>query len=130
MKIHGGFVMANKVYPINFRELVPLFDEDTHREACDQADYFGMDSLTESQQYLVDTYHRMKAYVDQLPEAEAAQLLDMEIEDKTDIYREHEMKEMKFYKSTHKMSNESRMQQASDLVCDTSKSASMEFGAN
>lgn len=107
--------MANKLYPLNFKELVPIFDEDTHRELCERADYYGMDSLTESEQYLVDTYHRMKAYVDQLSDEDAMKLLDMESDDKSAIYEEHAAKEIKFYKSTHKLSNDVRIQEIDDL---------------
>ena len=34
------------------------YDDDDYERLCDQADYWGMDSLTEDEQFFITTYSR------------------------------------------------------------------------
>lgn len=41
-------------------EILEQYDEDMYNDLCERADFYGMDSLTEDEQYVVDNF---KAYM-------------------------------------------------------------------
>ena len=47
----------SKVNQLNLKVLAPMYFEDDYEALCERADGFGMDALTEDEQYFVDSYH-------------------------------------------------------------------------
>ena len=66
---------------LNLKVLVPMYFEEKYEELCERADGLGMDSLTEDEQYFVDTYHRLDDFISHLSPAEVEELENV-IDDK------------------------------------------------
>lgn len=64
----------SKLNQLNLKVLVPMYFEGNYEELCERADGLGMDSLTEDEQYFVDTYHRLDNFISMLSPAEVEEL--------------------------------------------------------
>lgn len=104
----------SKVNQLNFKVLAPMYFEGNYEALCERADSFGMDALTEDEQYFVDSYHRLDCFVSQLSQIDAEELENAV--DNSEVYNKYSEAEMKFYENTHKVSGEERAYQAYDFL--------------
>lgn len=86
---------------LNLKVLVPMYFEEDYEELCKRADGLGMDSLTEDEQYFIDTYHRLDNFISQLSSAEVEELENAT--DNDEVYDKYANAEMKFYIDTHNL---------------------------
>ena len=77
---------------LNLQILVPMYFEGNYEELCERADGLGMDSLTEDEQYFVDTYHRLDSFISQLSSAEVEELENAN--DNNEVYNKYANAEM------------------------------------
>ena len=77
---------------LNLKVLVPMYFEDKYEELCERADGLGMDSLTEDEQYFVDTYHRLDNFISMLSPAEVEEL--EKATDDDEVYNKYSNAEM------------------------------------
>ena len=59
---------------LNLKVLVPMYFEDNLEDIFERANSLGMESLTEDEQYLMDNYHRLFDFMEQLSPAEVEEL--------------------------------------------------------
>lgn len=104
----------SKVNQLNLKVLAPMYFEDDYEALCERADGFGMDALTEDEQYFVDSYHRLDCFISQLSQADAEELKNLA--DNSEVYNKYSEAEMKFYEDTHKVSGEERVRQVDDFL--------------
>lgn len=112
----------SKVNQLNLKVLVPMYFEDDYEALCERADGFGMDALTEDEQYFVDSYHRLDCFISQLSQADAEELKNLA--DNSEVYNKYSEAEMKFYEDTHKVSGEERVRQVDDFLQGLDQSSS------
>lgn len=112
----------SKVNQLNLKVLAPMYFEEDYEALCERADGFGMDALTEDEQYFVDSYHRLDCFVSQLPQADVEELENAA--DNSEVYNKYSEAEMKFYADTHKVSGEERARQADDFLQGLEQSSS------
>ena len=112
----------SKVNQLNLKVLAPMYFEDDYEALCERADGFGMDALTEDEQYFVDSYHRLDCFISQLPQADAEELKNLA--DNSEVYNKYSEAEMKFYEDTHKVSGEERVRQVDDFLQGLDQSSS------
>lgn len=112
----------SKVNQLNLKVLAPMYFEEDYEALCERADGFGMDALTEDEQYFVDSYHRLDCFVSQLSQADIEQLENAA--DNSEVYNKYSEAEMKFYADTHKVSGEERARQADDFLQGLEQSSS------
>ena len=82
----------SKLNQLNLQILVPMYFEGNYEELCERADGLGMDSLTEDEQYFVDTYHRLDSFISQLSSAEVEELENAN--DNNEVYNKYANAEM------------------------------------
>lgn len=82
----------SKLNQLNLKVLVPMYFEGNYEELCERADGLGMDSLTEDEQYFVDTYHRLDSFISQLSSAEVEELENAN--DNNEVYNKYANAEM------------------------------------
>ena len=104
----------SKVNQLNLKVLAPMYFEDDYEALCERADGFGMDALTEDEQYFVDSYHRLDRFISQLSQVDTDELENAA--DNSEVYNKYSGAEMKFYADTHKVSGEERASQAYDFL--------------
>lgn len=112
----------SKVNQLNLKVLAPMYFEDDYEALCERADGFGMDALTEDEQYFVDSYHRLDCFISQLSQADAEELKNLA--DNSEVYNKYSEAEMKFYEDTHKVSGEERVRQVDDFLQGLDQSSS------
>lgn len=112
----------SKVNQLNLKVLAPMYFEEDYEALCERADGFGMDSLTEDEQYFVDSYHRLDCFVSQLSQTDIEELENAA--DNSEVYNKYSEAEMKFYADTHKVSGEERARQADDFLQGLEQSSS------
>ena len=83
----------SKLNQLNLKVLVPMYFEGNYEELCERADSLGMDSLTEDEQYFVDTYHRLDDFISHLSSAEVEELENAT--DDNEVYAKYANVEMK-----------------------------------
>ena len=81
-----------KLNQLNLKVLVPMYFEDKYEELCERADGLGMESLTEDEQYFVDSYHRLDNFISQLSSAELEELENAT--DNDEVYNKYSNAEM------------------------------------
>lgn len=104
----------SKVNQLNLKVLAPMYFEDDYEALCERADGFGMDALTEDEQYFVDSYHRLDRFISQLSQADIDELENAA--DDSEVYNKYSEAEMKFYEDTHKVSGKERVRQVDDFL--------------
>ena len=82
----------SKLNQLNLKVLVPMYFEDKYEELCERADGLGMESLTEDEQYFVDSYHRLDNFISQLSSAELEELENAT--DNDEVYNKYSNAEM------------------------------------
>ena len=108
--------MSKKISKLNMSVLAPMYFNDDYESLCERADGFGMDSLTEDEQYFVDSYNRLDKFMSQLSEDDCNNLHKaIDSDNKSEICEKYSNDEVRFYKSTHKLSNDVRVQELDDL---------------
>ena len=112
----------SKVNQLNLKVLAPMYFEDDYEALCERADGFGMDALTEDEQYFVNSYHRLDCFISQLSQADAEELKNLA--DNSEVYNKYSEAEMKFYEDTHKVSGEERVRQVDDFLQGLDQSSS------
>ena len=85
---------------LNLKVLVPMYFEEDYDELCKRADGLGMDSLTEDEQYFVDTYHRLDDFISHLSSAEVEELENAT--DDNEVYDKYANIEMKLKETKNK----------------------------
>ncbi len=78
---------------LNLKVLAPMYFEGNYEELCERADGLGMDSLTEDEQYFVDTYHRLDCFISQLSPTDIEELENAT--DNNEVYNKYANAEMK-----------------------------------
>ena len=82
----------SKLNQLNLKVLVPMYFEDKYEELCERVDGLGMESLTEDEQYFVDSYHRLDNFISQLSSAELEELENAT--DNDEVYNKYSNAEM------------------------------------
>ena len=90
----------SKLNQLNLKVLVPMYFEEDYDELCKRADGLGMDSLTEDEQYFVDTYHRLDDFISHLSSAEVEELENAN--DDNEVYDKYANIEMKLKETKNK----------------------------
>ena len=92
---------------LNFEVLIPMYFEADYDELCEHADSLGMDSLTEDEQYFVNTYHRLDDFISQLSSTDMWELeFAMYNDNKDEIYRKYAYDEALFHMDKQVLGNE------------------------
>ena len=93
----------SKLNQLNLKFLVPMYfeDEGDFEDIFERANGLGMESLTEDEQYLMDNYHRLFDFMEQLSPAELEELENATDDD--EVYNKYANAEMKFYIDTHNL---------------------------
>ena len=93
----------SKLNQLNLKVLVPMYfeEEDNLEDIFERANGLGMESLTEDEQYLMDNYHRLFDFMEQLSPAEVEELENGTDDD--EVYNKYANAEMKFYIDTHNL---------------------------
>ena len=81
-----------KLNQLNLKVLVPMYFEEDYEELCKRADGFGMESLTEDEQYFINNYHRLDNFISQLSSAELEELENAI--DNDEVYNKYSNAEM------------------------------------
>ena len=90
----------SKLNQLNLKVLVPMYFEGNYEELCERADGLGMDSLTEDEQYFVNTYHRLDDFISHLSSAEVEELENAT--DDNEVYAKYSNVEMKLKETKNK----------------------------
>ena len=93
----------SKLNQLNLKVLVPMYfeDEGDFEDIFERTNSLGMESLTEDEQYLMDNYHRLFDFMEQLSSAEVEELENATDDD--EVYNKYANAEMKFYIDTHNL---------------------------
>ena len=84
----------SKLNQLNLKFLVPMYfeDEGDFEDIFERANGLGMESLTEDEQYLMDNYHRLFDFMEQLSPAELEELENATDDD--EVYNKYANAEM------------------------------------
>ena len=79
---------------LNLKVLVPMYFEDKgdFEDIFERANSLGMESLTEDEQYIMDNYHRLFDFMEQLSPAEVEELENATDDD--EVYNKYANAEM------------------------------------
>ena len=80
---------------LNLKVLVPMYFEDKgdFEDIFERANSLGMESLTEDEQYIMDNYHRLFDFMEQLSPAEVEELENATDDD--EVYNKYANMEMR-----------------------------------
>ena len=84
----------SKLNQLNLKVLVPMYfeEEGDFEDIFERANGLGMESLTEDEQYFVDSYHRLDNFISQLSSAELEELENAT--DNDEVYNKYSNAEM------------------------------------
>ena len=84
----------SKLNQLNLKVLVPMYfeEEGDFEDIFERANGLGMESLTEDEQYLMDNYHRLFDFMEQLSSAEVEELENATDDD--EVYNKYANAEM------------------------------------